>query len=90
MTEFVVIVTGGKQYKVSEGQELSVERILDKKEKDKIEFKDLLSGKKVIASVLGEEKGKKVTIFKFKPRKRYRRKTGHRQIYTKIKIESIK
>ena len=85
-----VIRTGGKQYKVQEGQELLVERIPDKKEKDKIEFKDLLYGKKVFATILGEEKGEKIHIFKFKPRKRYRRKTGHRQIYAKIKIESIK
>jgi large subunit ribosomal protein L21 len=85
-----VIRTGGKQYKVQEGQELLVERIPDKKEKDKIEFKDLLYGKKVFATILGEEKGEKIHIFKFRPRKRYRRKTGHRQIYAKIKIESIK
>uniref|UniRef100_A0A7V3J962 Large ribosomal subunit protein bL21 n=1 Tax=candidate division CPR3 bacterium TaxID=2268181 RepID=A0A7V3J962_UNCC3 len=84
-----VIKTGGKQYKVQEGQELLVERIPDKKEKDKIEFKDLLYGKKVFATILGEEKGEKIHIFKFRPRKRYRRKTGHRQIYTRIRIDKI-
>ncbi|MCX6806948.1 MAG: 50S ribosomal protein L21 [Candidatus Berkelbacteria bacterium] len=86
---YAVIQAGGKQYKVEEAQELLVEKILGKKEKDKIEFKDLLSGKKVKAAVLGEEKGDKVTIFKYRPRNRYRRKTGHRQVYTKIKIEKI-
>lgn len=83
-----VIKTGGKQYKVSEGQELFVERIVGEP-KDKIEFKDLISDKKVKATILQEEKGEKIHILKFHKRKRYRRKTGHRQIYTKIKIEKI-
>jgi large subunit ribosomal protein L21 len=88
--EFAIIVAGGKQYKVKEGQEILVEKIPGKKEKDKIEFKDLLHNKKVLATILKlEEKGEKVNIFKFRPRKRYRRKTGHRQIYTRIKIEKI-
>jgi large subunit ribosomal protein L21 len=85
-----VIITGGKQYKVKEGQEIKVEKISNKKEKDKIEFKDLLCNKKVVATILKlEEKGEKINIFKFRPRKRYRRKTGHRQTYTRIKIEKI-
>lgn len=88
--KFAIIVAGGKQYKVSEGQEILIEKIVDKKEKDKIEFKDLLCNKKVVATVLKlEEKGEKINIFKFRPRKRYRRKTGHRQTYTRIKIEKI-
>ena len=90
MTEYAVIKTGGKQYKVTENQELLIERIKDKGEKDKIEFDDLLSGKKVKATILKEEKGDKVSIVKFQKRKRYRRKTGHRQNYHRIKIESIK
>jgi len=90
MTEYAVIKTGGKQYKVTENQELLIERIKDKGEKDKIEFDDLLSGKKVKATILKEEKGDKISIVKFQKRKRYRRKTGHRQNYHRIKIESIK
>jgi len=89
MVKFAVIKSGGKQYKAEEGQEILVEKIIGKKENDKIEFKDLLYGKKVVAAILKEEKGNKIHIFKFKPKKRYRRKKGHRQIYTKIKIESI-
>lgn len=90
MPESAVIATGGKQYKVKEGQEILVEKIPNKKEKDKIEFKNLLCNKKVVATVLKlEEKGEKINIFKFRPRKRYRRKTGHRQTYTRIKIEKI-
>ena len=87
--DFAVIKTGGKQYKIRKGQELLVERILLKKEKDKIIFENLLSGKNVVTRLLGEEKGEKVVIFKFKPRNRYRRKIGHRQIFSKILVEKI-
>lgn len=99
---FAVIKTGGKQYKVTEGQELLVEKIIGK---DKAIFEEVLlvskagdlklgtplvSGAKVEAKVLSEEeKGKKVVIFKMKAKKRYRRKTGHRQKYTKVLIEKI-
>lgn len=88
--EIAVIQTGGKQYKVKEGDEILIERLKDKKEKDEVRFKDLLSHKTVIATVLGEEKGEKVKIFKYKPKNRYRKRIGHRQIYTKIKIKEIK
>ena len=88
MEKKAVIFSGGKQYKVREGQEILIEKITGK-EKEKVEFQNLLNNKKVIASIMTEEKGDKIHIFKFRPRKRYRRKTGHRQIYTQIKIESI-
>ena len=87
--KFAVIETGGKQYKIKENQEILIERIPDKKEKDKIILKNLLSGKDVIAHVLGEQKGKKVFAFKYRSKNRYRKKTGHRQIYFKIKIDQI-
>ena len=83
-----VIKTGGKQYKVQVGQELLVER-LGKKDETK-QLPDLLSGKIVIIKILDETKGKKVNTFKFHRRKRYRRNLGHRQGYSKIKIEQIK
>lgn len=51
--------------------------------------KPYLSGAKVVASVLGEEKGKKIIVFKYKSKVRYRRKLGHRQIHTKLAIEEI-
>ena len=86
-----VIQTGGKQYKVVEGQELLIELVADKKEKDKLQFDDLLGNKKVTAVILkADEQGKKIYVFKYKNKTRYRRKIGHRQDYMKIKIESIK
>lgn len=88
MADFAVIQTGGKQYKVREGESLLVERLKEKKGEE-IEFKDLLSQKIVKARIEGEEKGKKLIVFKYKPRKRERRKKGHRQIYTKISISKI-
>jgi len=88
--DIAVMETGGKQYRVRENQELLIELIPGKKEKDKIEFKDLLFGKKIFASVLEQEKGDKIHIFKYKNKTRYRRKIGHRQNYLRIKIESIK
>lgn len=88
--EMAIIQTGGKQYKVHENQELLIELVPGKKEKDKIEFEDMLSKKKVTSKVLKEEKSDKIYIFKYKNKTRYRRKNGHRQNYLKIRIESIK
>jgi len=101
---FAIIQTGGKQYVVEEGQTLKVEK-LDNKDGDKIEFDALLvsddEGKetkvgtpivanaKVTASIIETAKGKKIIIIKYKPKSKYRRKTGHRQTYTEIKIEKI-
>ncbi|MBT3230875.1 50S ribosomal protein L21 [Candidatus Uhrbacteria bacterium] len=101
---FAIIQTGGKQYLVEEGQTLKVEK-LEKADGEKIEFEALLvsddEGKdtkvgtpfvpnaKVAASVVETAKGPKITIIKYKPKSKYRRKTGHRQPYTAIKIEKI-
>lgn len=102
---YAIIKTGGKQYKIKEGETLEVEK-LDGEKGETVEFNDVLlvyndkdkveigtpkvSGAKVVAKVLNPEiKGEKVTIVKYKPKKRYRRKTGHRQKYTKVKIEKI-
>lgn len=102
---YAVIRTGGKQYKVKEGDILDVEK-LDKKEGASFEFKDVLltfddksefnlgdpkvSKVSVKVKVLDPEyKAEKVTIVKYKPKKRYRRKTGHRQKYTRVKVEKI-
>lgn len=99
-----VIKTGGKQYLVKEGDELKIEKLDAKKdsdlsfevlllaeeEGDKIEIgTPTLSGASVQAKVLDEGRGKKVTIIKFKSKVRYRRKTGHRQPYSKIKIAKV-
>lgn len=101
--KLAVIKTGGKQYKVSEGQVLNVEKI-DKKTGTSVIFDKVLlysDGKtteighpylkdvKVSAKVLEQKKDKKITVIKFKSKTRYRRKRGHRQFITKIRIEKI-
>jgi large subunit ribosomal protein L21 len=99
-----VIKTGGKQYLVKEGQTLNVELLKEEVGKT-VEFDVLLitdekgeevklgtplvSGAKVSASIVESGKGKKVSVIKYKPKTRYRRNVGHRQPYTKIKIEKI-
>ncbi len=104
MTQFAVIKTGGKQFIVKEGQELKVEK-LELEAGSSIEFDALLvsdeegtevkigtptvSGVKVTASVIDQERYKKVSIIKYKPKSRYRRNVGHRQPFTRIKIEKI-
>ena len=99
--KFAVIKTGGKQYLAKEGQSLNVEK-LAVKEGESVELPTLLVadgdkleiGKpelmtKVKAKVLTHGRAEKVTIIKFKPKVRYRRKQGHRQPFTKILIEKI-
>lgn len=98
-----VIETGSKQYTVKEGDELLVEK-LDAKEGSKIKLDRVLlveDGKKILvgqpivkkvkvtAVLVAQEKGPKLIIFKYKKRKKYRRKIGHRQRYSRIKIEKI-
>ena len=97
-----VIVTGGKQYLVSEGETLEVERI--KGAKDKLSFTPLLvidgekveigkpevSGVTVSAKMVEEIKADKVTSIRYKAKKRVKKVHGHRQVLNKIKIESIK
>ena len=102
---YAIIQTGGKQYKVKEGDILDVEK-LNKKEGSTFDFKDILftfddkskfslgtpkvSKASVKAKVLDPEyKAEKVVIVKYKPKKRYRRKTGHRQKYTRVEVEKI-
>lgn len=100
---FAIIETGGKQYKVTEGQILEVEK-LDRVVGEKIEFDVLLlskedsvitgtpkvSGSKVTAEIVEHGKGNKIVVFKYKPKKNVHKKQGHRQPYTKIKITEIK
>ena len=94
-----IFVTGGKQYIVEEGQELYVEK-LDVEEGKEIVFDEVLyvdgkvgtpvvKGAKVVAKVLKQGKAKKILVFKYKPKKKYRKTQGHRQPYTKILIKSI-
>ena len=101
---YAVIQTGGKQYRVAEGETLRVEKLAvsagDKLTFDSLLFADdggnvqvgqpLVSGVKVEAEVVEQGLGKKIIIFKYKRRKSYRRKQGHRQPYTALKITAIK
>ena len=98
-----IIETGGKQYKVAEGDTLFIEKLpveagdnvtFDKVlailDGDKATFgTPVVAGAKVDASVVKNGKGKKVIVFKYKPKKNYRRKQGHRQPYTKVTIGKI-
>ena len=85
---YAIIRTGGKQYRVKEGDNLKVEK-LDYEEGDSISFDEVLESAEVKAEVLEHGKNKKVEVFKFKPKKRYKKKTGHRQPFTRIKIDEI-
>lgn len=85
MEKVFVIKAGGKQYRVSSGDRISVEK-LDKKPKDIVEFENLLGVAKVKAEVLETKLAPKVSIFKFKSKTGYRKKMGHRQPKTFLKI----
>ncbi len=100
---YAIVKTGGRQYKVSSGDNIDVARIRAA-EGSAIELDQVMlvadgdsvkvgtptvDGAKVITEVLGEGKGKKVIVFKYKPKVRYRRMKGHRQFYTTLSIKEI-
>ncbi len=96
---YAIIATGGKQYKVTEGEELFIEKLTAEKD-DKVEIPviavgddngalDFTQGKTVTATVLKNGKGKKITVFTYKPKRGEKRKMGHRQPYTKVSIDKI-
>jgi large subunit ribosomal protein L21 len=100
---YAIIATGGKQYRVQEGDLLFIEKLAADVDAS-VEFSEVLAvsndgkltvgspyvdGAKVTASVVKHGKAKKVIVFKYKPKKDYRKKQGHRQPYTQIKIEKI-
>jgi large subunit ribosomal protein L21 len=100
---FAVIETGGKQYKVNEGDVIFVEK-LNAEEGDKVVFdkvlavssdngfksgKPTIEGATVSATVVKNGKGKKIYVMTYKPKKNEKRKIGHRQPYTKVQIDSI-
>ena len=101
---FAVIKTGGKQYKVKAGEIIKVEKLLDSKAESKVELKEVLaygddkavelgeptiSGAKVEADLIKNSKNRTVLIFKKRRRKNSRRKNGHRQQYSLIRINKI-
>ena len=99
---FAVIETGGKQYKVQKDDVLFIEKLAAEKDSS-VKFPALavggddglkvgapyVEGAAVTAKVLGNGKGRKITVFTYKPKKNEKRKMGHRQPYTKIQIEEI-
>jgi large subunit ribosomal protein L21 len=99
---YAVIKTGGKQYRVSEGESFRVEK-LDGAKGDTLQLTDVLmlggetvaigsplvKGAKVSAEIVAQGLSKKIIVFKMRRRKRFRRKNGHRQPFTELKITSI-
>lgn len=100
---YAIIETGGKQYKVAPGSVIQVEK-LEAKEGETVTFDKVLfvnkdgqvkvgtptvEGATVKGTVKEHGKGKKVVVFKYKPKKNYRRKQGHRQPYTKVVVDEI-
>jgi large subunit ribosomal protein L21 len=99
---YAIVKTGGKQYRVEEGQTLLVERLredegakvaldplLYRDDKQVVDGDDLAKVK-VEAKVVGHERGPKVRVLKFKPKRGYKRRTGHRQELTRIEVTGIK
>ena len=99
---YAVIKTGGKQYRVEEGQTLLVERLPDDPgatvelttlllagDGDPVLDAAKLASSPVKAEIVGHERGKKLRVFKFKPKRGYRRRTGHRQELTRLRITKI-
>jgi large subunit ribosomal protein L21 len=99
---YAIVKTGGKQYRVEEGQTLLVERLREdegaKVSLDPLLYRDdkqVMDGDdlakvKVEAKVVGHERGPKIHVLKFKPKRGYKRRTGHRQELTRIEITSVK
>ena len=101
---YAIIADGGRQYRVEEGQELDIDYRDAATKGDELEFdrvlavageaglqlgKPAVGGAKVTAEVLGVEQGTKVYIQKMRRRKTYRRRTGHRQLFTRVRISKI-
>ena len=98
---YAIIATGGKQYKVSEGDVIRVEK-LDVEAGNAVTFDQVIAvsdgglkvgsdvaGATVSATVMEQGKGKKVIVYKYKRKTGYHKKQGHRQLYTKVKIDKI-
>jgi large subunit ribosomal protein L21 len=100
---FAVIQTGGKQYRVSPGDEVNIEKlpweagvelelnsvVAVSREPGELLTGADLSGAKVLATIVGQDRGEKVRVFKFKRKKQYKRTIGHRQNFTRVKVTGI-
>jgi len=100
---FAVIKTGGKQYLVSEGKKIKIEK-LEAEEGKKVIFDQvlltsdvnklligapLIEGAKVTGKILKQGRAEKIVVFKYKPKKRYKKKQGHRQSFTEVEITGV-
>jgi large subunit ribosomal protein L21 len=100
---YAVVKSGARQYRASVGDTIVVER-LPAQAGQRLELDEVLlvadgerveigqptvDGAKVLATVVAEEKGPKIRVFKYHPRKRYRRRAGHRQRYTRLRVDEI-
>lgn len=100
---YAIVETGGKQYRVSEGSEIDIEKIdaevgsqveldrvlLVRKDGETRVGTPVVEGARVIGRVRRQDRGKKILVFKYKPKKRYRRRQGHRQAFTRVLVEKI-
>ncbi len=100
---YAVVRSGGRQYRVQAGDQFLVEKLPAEAGKritldevllvstgDEVRIgTPLVEGARVVATVLGQEKGPKIRIFKYHPRKRYRLRAGHRQTYTRLRVDEI-
>jgi large subunit ribosomal protein L21 len=98
---YAIVKTGGKQYRVEQGQYLLVEKLEGEdgatvdlepvlfRSEDTVFDADGLAKVTVKAKILGQEKGEKLRVFKFKPKRGYKKRTGHRQKLTRIEITEI-
>jgi large subunit ribosomal protein L21 len=100
---YAIIRTGGKQFRVAPGEVVRVPSLADKNEGDQVEFDVLVAGgddgvrigtptvegARVTGTVVKQGRGPKIIVFKFKRRKQFKRKKGHRQGYTAVKIDSF-
>jgi large subunit ribosomal protein L21 len=98
---YAIVKSGGKQYRVEPGQRLLVERLsaevgstvtlepLLYRSNEVVFEKDALAAVKVSAEVIGHERGEKIRVFKYKPKRGYRRRAGHRQELTRIEVRDI-
>lgn len=100
---YAILETGGKQYKVQEGDAFNVEK-LSAEAGEVVEITKVLAlvneegvsvgkpyveGAKVVLKVVDQGKGKKIIVFKYKPKKKFRKKQGHRQPYTRVVVDKI-
>ena len=101
---YAIILTGGKQFRVTPGEVVRVPTLVQKKKGDSVEFTDVLAaaddqgvrmgaplvdGARVTGTVVQQGRGTKLIVFKFKRRKHYKRKQGHRQGFTAVLIDAI-